>query len=108
MIEESKQKMDGCLNNTPLYLGNYDVGANLGAGTYGEVRLARDVVNNRMVALKFIKKSRLPKRVQLERANTESRLMGLLDHENLCKLHDNRKRHIHNFGNGICKRSRAL
>ncbi|KAM0673199.1 hypothetical protein GVAV_003364 [Gurleya vavrai] len=69
-----------------LILENYRIYRDLGEGTYGKVKLALDYSKDKMVALKFVKKSKLKKQSQIERVKFESKLMSILDHPAICKI----------------------
>src|SRR5437016_4896858 len=68
--------------------GDYALLRRIGAGTYGDVWLARDVVG-KLVAVKLIDRERLS---LLSRTNREERALGLLraklpEHPNLIRVH---------------------
>ncbi|KAM0688639.1 hypothetical protein COBT_000101 [Conglomerata obtusa] len=73
-------------DKSKLFLKNYYIVKILGEGTYGKVKLAFDIANNRMVALKFVNKSNLRKQGQLERVRYEAKLMSIIEHRTICKL----------------------
>ncbi|KAJ3031529.1 UNVERIFIED_CONTAM: hypothetical protein HDU68_003065 [Siphonaria sp. JEL0065] len=71
-----------------LYLERYRVTKTLGEGSYGRVKLATDLENNRKVALKIINKSSIKKPEHVTRIKREVRILRLLNHPNIVKLHD--------------------
>ncbi|KAJ3288396.1 MAP microtubule affinity-regulating kinase 1 [Rhizoclosmatium sp. JEL0117] len=71
-----------------LYLERYRVTKVLGEGSYGRVKLAVDLENNRKVALKIINKTSIKKPEHVTRIKREVRILRLLNHPNIVKLHD--------------------
>ena len=67
---------------TGTRLGPYEVIASLGAGGMGEVYKARDTRLNRIVAIKVSNEQ------FSERFEGEARAVALLNHSNICTLHD--------------------
>lgn len=74
--------------NNKLFLGIFHVGSLLGEGTYGKVRFAKNMRDDRPVALKIIDKKKLKRKSQLERVLKEIRIMSLIDNPHLCKLYE--------------------
>lgn len=70
-----------------LFFGIYNVISDLGKGTYGNVKLAYNIIENRTVALKFISKKNVYKKNQIQRVYNEVKIMSLLSHPNICKLY---------------------
>jgi serine/threonine protein kinase len=68
-------------------LGHYEIDDQLGAGGMGEVYLARDTRLNRLVALKVLSAS-LPHHENLQGLWREARAAALLDHPNICAIHE--------------------
>lgn len=90
--KNSKQGIVGyCKTKTEkagaLFLDTFKVGDLLGEGTYGKVKLARNMKENREVALKIINKRNIKKKSHLRRVLREIRIMSVVDHPNLCKFY---------------------
>ena len=71
----------------PSSIGIYSVGAVLGCGAFGEVRLGINKFNGEKVALKFLKKSEIQSMGAAERTSTEIQCLTSLDHRNIIRLH---------------------
>jgi Kae1-associated kinase Bud32 len=71
-----------------MRVGAFEVLERLGAGGMGEVYRARDTRLDRIVALKVIRASELPRRDRLERFKREARAISRLNHPHICALYD--------------------
>lgn len=71
-----------------LYLERYVIKKVLGEGSYGKVKLGVDIYTNEKVALKIIPKSVIKKASHITRLKREVRIMRLLHHPNIVKLHE--------------------
>jgi serine/threonine-protein kinase len=69
-------------------LSNYRLDRLLGAGGMGVVYLARDLVLDRAVAIKFITPDRAADASARRRLIREARAAAALDHPNICAVHD--------------------
>nr|CCA23247.1 protein kinase putative [Albugo laibachii Nc14] len=67
-------------------VSGYKVGALLGRGGFGEVRLGTHQLTNDKVALKFILKSEMGSLGDVERTTTEIQCLTALNHPNIIKL----------------------
>ena len=68
--------------------GRYRLERPLGSGGMGEVHLARDLLLNRPVAVKFPKMGEDDDRTTLERFRQEALAAAALDHPFVCKVHE--------------------
>ena len=69
-------------------IGKYEIVAELGRGTMGEVYRARDPVLNRFVALKTLEVRGSPGDEALDRFKREAQAAALLNHPNIVTVHD--------------------
>jgi serine/threonine-protein kinase len=69
-------------------LGRYEVLAKLGEGGMGEVYLAEDTTLNRKVAIKFIRQDASGSDEANRRLLREARAAAMLDHPNICAIHE--------------------
>jgi len=68
-------------------IGNYRLGATVGAGGYAEVRLGHHATTNNKVAIKCIKNDH-EDQPYMDRLAREIALLRVLDHQHINKLHD--------------------
>lgn len=73
-------------NRMPAYVGMYNVGAILGSGAFGEVRLGTNKLTDEKVALKFLRKSDIQTMGAAERTSNETQCLSALSHRNIIKL----------------------
>ncbi|KAJ3322435.1 Serine/threonine-protein kinase par-1 [Blyttiomyces sp. JEL0837] len=71
-----------------LFLDRYRIEKILGEGSYGKVKLAMDLENNRKVALKVVDKSTIKRPEHVTRIKREVRILKLLNHPHIVKLYD--------------------
>ena len=69
-------------------LGPYEIVTALGAGGMGEVYRARDTRLDRMVAIKVLPPHLTASPAARERFQREARAVALLQHPNICTVHD--------------------
>ncbi|MGH9140074.1 MAG: serine/threonine-protein kinase, partial [Vicinamibacterales bacterium] len=69
-------------------LGPYQLESRIGAGGMGEVYSARDSRLNRTVAIKVLPAHGLLERQARERLEREARAVAMINHPNICTLHD--------------------
>lgn len=77
----------------PQTIGGYKIGAVLGRGGFGEVRIGEHLLTGEKVALKFLKKSSIHSLGAAERTYTEIQCLQALKHNNIIKLLQVRFRH---------------
>lgn len=68
-------------------LGKFNIGRKLGNGKFGTVYLARERVNNYIVAVKIMKKSQLVKNQVKHQLRREIEIQAQLRHENILRLY---------------------
>ena len=66
----------------------YRVGKTLGSGTFGKVKLAQRVSDGKLFAIKCLNRTRIVMSVQSGRLAKEIRLLKLLNHPNVIRLHE--------------------
>ncbi|KAJ3178720.1 hypothetical protein HDU85_005123 [Gaertneriomyces sp. JEL0708] len=84
----SRTSADDVEDATSRYLDRFIVQKVLGEGSYGKVKQAIDTQTFRTVALKIIQKGSLKKQSHITRLKREVRIMRLLHHPNITRLHD--------------------
>ena len=67
---------------------HYEIRELIGKGGMGEVYLARDTKLDRNVAIKLLRKDLLPQARASERLLREARAAALLEHPNICHIHE--------------------
>jgi len=72
---------------TKIYLGRYESGRTIGVGGYAEVKVGRDLKEDRKVAIKVIRKDQTDAK-SLERLNREITFLCCMEHPNVVKLYD--------------------
>lgn len=73
-------------NRMPPYVGMYNVGAILGSGAFGEVRLGTIKLTDERVALKFLRKADIQSMGAAERTSNEIQCLSSLSHRNIIRL----------------------
>eukprot|EP01103_Thecamoeba_quadrilineata_P014095 TRINITY_DN4097_c0_g1_i2.p1 TRINITY_DN4097_c0_g1~~TRINITY_DN4097_c0_g1_i2.p1 ORF type:complete len:536 (-),score=105.69 TRINITY_DN4097_c0_g1_i2:112-1719(-) len=68
-------------------LGNYDVGQTIGKGQFGKVKIARHVLTQNKVAIKFINKTLLDE-ASMKMIRREISIMKLLNHPYIIQLYE--------------------
>ena len=66
----------------------YRIGKTLGSGTFGKVKLAQRVSDGSLFAIKCLSRSRIVMAVQSGRLAKEIKLLKLLNHPNVIRLHE--------------------
>ena len=66
----------------------YRIGKTLGSGTFGKVKLAQRVSDGKLFAIKCLNRTRIVMAVQSGRLAKEIRLLKLLNHPNVIRLHE--------------------
>lgn len=76
---------------------NYELGATLGTGSYGRVRLAKDKATGEIYALKILKKAEILKLKQVDHVVSEHTILADIDHPSLITLcgFDQDSRHLY-------------
>eukprot|EP00928_Gymnodinium_smaydae_P039211 TRINITY_DN26828_c0_g1_i1.p1 TRINITY_DN26828_c0_g1~~TRINITY_DN26828_c0_g1_i1.p1 ORF type:complete len:532 (+),score=50.42 TRINITY_DN26828_c0_g1_i1:162-1757(+) len=69
-------------------LDDYEFGPTLGKGSFGEVKAAINIYTGQEVAIKIVDKSGSMKEEDRHQLREEVRILSLLDHPNIVKLHD--------------------
>jgi len=58
-VNSNKNTSDSCDNNSQLQINNFQILKNLGKGTFGKVVLVRDIHDQRLYAMKILKKKKI-------------------------------------------------
>lgn len=69
-------------------VGNYDIGATLGRGRFGKVKLATHVLTRQQVAIKIIRKNKLAENDGFTLIRREISILKRLKHPNIVCLHE--------------------
>ena len=64
------------------------IGKTLGSGTFGLVKVATHISTGNQFAVKILEKSRIKNQADIDRIKREIRILKLLNHPNIIKLHD--------------------
>lgn len=78
-------------------IGSYQIKQRLGRGGMGDVYLAEDTRLNRKVALKFLKDTLLDDKWAKRQFVREAQAVALLEHPNICAVHNIEEIDEHNF-----------
>ena len=62
--------------------------SDLGEGTFGSVKLAKQTSNGNLVAIKILEKSRIRDKADMERIVREIKILKEIKHENIVKLYE--------------------
>jgi len=63
-----------------LKLGDYEIKHTLGTGSFGRVKLAKNKMTNKWVALKILKKAEIIRLKQVDHVINENTILSNLDH----------------------------
>lgn len=63
-----------------MKLSDYEIHHTLGTGSFGRVKLARNKVTNKWVALKILKKAEIIRLKQVDHVINENTLLSNVDH----------------------------
>ncbi|KNA08776.1 hypothetical protein SOVF_159670 [Spinacia oleracea] len=69
-------------------VGNYQLGRTIGEGTFAKVKLAKNITNNQIVAVKIIDKQMVLSNNLMSQVQREIRTMKLLNHPNIVRIHE--------------------
>ena len=69
-------------------IGNYQIQKIIGEGTFGKVKLARDLITKENVAIKILEKSKIKTKEELERINQEINSLKEINHLNIIELYE--------------------
>ena len=69
-------------------IGNYQIQKIIGEGTFGKVKLARDLITKENVAIKILEKSKIKTNEELERINQEINSLKEINHLNIIDLYE--------------------
>ncbi|XP_057536827.1 CBL-interacting serine/threonine-protein kinase 21 [Amaranthus tricolor] len=69
-------------------VGKYQLGSTIGEGTFAKVKLARNIINNQIVAIKIIDKEMVLSNNLMSQVQREIRTMKLLNHPNIVRIHE--------------------
>lgn len=69
-----------------LTVNDFSVISTIGKGSYGKVLLVKKKDNDKIYAMKILKKKEMMKRKQVEHIKTERKILELIDHPFIIKL----------------------
>ena len=69
-------------------IGPYRIERTLGQGSFGEVKLGRNIHTHQEVAIKVIEKEKIKTKEQMGRLKREVRMLKLLHHPHIVQLYD--------------------
>lgn len=73
--------------NRRRHIGQYEIGKKLGEGTFGKVRLGKDIFTGEQVAIKIVNYKKIKSQGEKKLIEREKKALTLLDHPNIVKLH---------------------
>jgi 5'-AMP-activated protein kinase, catalytic alpha subunit len=80
--------ISGCKISEILISENYEIVKDLGEGTFGSVKLGKSVLEQKLVAVKVLEKSRIKDETDVERVIREIKILKQIDHPNFVKLYE--------------------
>lgn len=80
--------ISGCKISEILISENYEILKDLGEGTFGSVKLGKSVLEQKLVAVKVLEKSRIKDETDVERVIREIKILKQIDHPNFVKLYE--------------------
>lgn len=69
-------------------IGNYELGATIGEGTFGKVKLGVHVVTGERVAIKILVKEKIIDVADVERVSREIHILKLIRHPSVIQLYE--------------------
>lgn len=69
-------------------IGKYKLGRTIGEGTFAKVKLAKNLVNGKLVAIKIIDKIMVMQNKLINQVQREITTMKLLNHPNIVRIHE--------------------
>ena len=73
---------------TRKVVGQYMLGASIGEGTFGKVKLAVHLPTGEKVAVKILEKSRIKEQADVRRVNREIKILKRCNHKNVIQLYE--------------------
>ena len=86
MIDETEKEKLNEFCNKKLTVNDFTTLKVIGKGSYGKVLLVKKNDDNKVYAMKILKKKAMIKRNQVNHIKTERRIMELIDHPFIVKL----------------------
>lgn len=70
----------------PQIIGSYSLGATIGEGTFGKVKLGTHAQTSEKVAIKILEKEKISDASDVERVSRELHILKLIRHPNVIQL----------------------
>ena len=75
-------------NQTPLRIGVYELGKNLGVGSFGKVKLGTHIPTGAKVAIKIINRAKIRSLDMEQKVRREIKILRLFDHPHIIRLYE--------------------
>lgn len=69
-------------------VGNYMMGATIGTGTFGKVKIGIHILTGEKVAIKILEKARITKAIDVNRLTREIQILKKVRHPNVVQLYE--------------------
>ena len=91
IIKSHSLKNDRLSNNykkSATIIGNYEIIKTIGEGTFGKVKLAKNIPSNELVAIKVLEKTKINDNEDLSCIKNEIKFLKKLNHPNIISLYE--------------------
>ena len=91
IIKSHSLKSDKSSNNykkSSTIIGNYEIIKTIGEGTFGKVKLAKNIPSNELVAIKILEKTKISDDEDLSCIKNEIKFLKKLNHPNIISLYE--------------------
>jgi len=75
-------------NQTPLRIGVYEIGKNLGVGSFGKVKLGIHIPTGAKVAIKILNRAKIRSLDMEQKVRREIKILRLFDHPHIIRLYE--------------------
>ena len=75
-------------SQTPLRIGVYEIGKNLGVGSFGKVKLGIHIPTGAKVAIKILNRAKIRSLDMEQKVRREIKILRLFDHPHIIRLYE--------------------